>query len=160
MLVIALGLFAAAPPLVPNENYDFLSVTDGPCVPKQGVRLTEAQETECAQMSEPRHYRGTWRVGFESSVFTPAGHRLCLQTDQSAPCMQLEGKALPWPTRWECDREFEVDFIGRHTVHPGFYPAYRIVVDHLISAKRLPDPANDPEQCDPKHYPEPKGKGK
>jgi hypothetical protein len=158
MFIIALSLFGAAPPLVPDENYDFLSVTDGPCVPKQGVRLSVAQEAECARMSEPRHYRGTWYVGFESSVFTPAGHRPCLETDESDPCIELEGKPLPWPTRWECDREFEVNFIGRRTVHPGFYPTYRIVVDRLISARRLPDPPYDPDQCDPKHYPEPKGK--
>jgi len=154
--LLGLLLGNASAPGVPEENYDFLSVTKGPCVPSIGVKLTPTQEAECARMTEPRHYRGTWRVGFESSIFTPAGRRVCWETDATAQCMALEGTTLPWPTRWECDREFELDFIGRRNVSPGFFPSYRIVVDRLISVKRLPDPANDPEQCDPKHYPEPK----
>jgi len=151
-LLIAFSLAGAA---VPEENYDFLSVTDGPCIPQQGVGLTPEQKAECARMTAPRHYRGTWSVGFEWSYFTPVGHRSCLNTKEQEPCIELSGNGLPALKRWGCAREFAVDFIGRRNVQPGSYPAYKIVVDRLISAKRMPDPPPD-ENCDPKRFPEPK----
>jgi len=150
-ILIGLALLGAT---VPEENYDFLAVMDGPCVPKQGVRFTPTQEAECARMTEPRHYRGTWYVDFETSFFTPAGRRSCLKTKERDACMELSGEALPPTKRWECGREFAVDFVGRRNVLPGFYPSYRIVVDQLISVKRLPDPPD--KYCDPKRFPEPK----
>jgi len=150
-LLIALALFGAP---VPEEDYAFLGVKDDRCIPKIGVGIEPQYEAECKRMTEPRHYRGTWYVDFETSFFTPTGYRSCLETTEHNPCMELSGEALPRLKRWECGREFEVDFVGRRNVLPGFWPAYKIVVDKLIWVKRLPDPHD--ENCDPKRYPEPK----
>ena len=134
--------------MIPEENYDFLSVTDGPCVPKIGVGIEAKYEAECKRMTEPRRYRGTWYVDFETSFFTPAGRRQCWGPKGTGGCLELKGEALPWPKRSDCGREFEVDFIGRRNVLPTFYPAYTIVVDQVISARRLPDPPHDADECD------------
>lgn len=146
--LIALGLLSAT---VPEENYDFLSVTNGPCIPKFGGRIETKYKTECERMTEPRRYRGTWRVEFEGSVFTPAGIADCFETRGGTRCAYVEGKALPWPSRWACPRKYEVEFIGRRNVLPGLYGNafdYRIVVDELIEAKRLPDPPHESNDCD------------
>ena len=72
-----LGLLSAAPAAtaepakIPEENYVFLQVIDGPCVPKLGYEPKDGPE--CREWTEPRRYRGTWQVGFEDSSFIPAG---------------------------------------------------------------------------------------
>ena len=133
----------------PEDNYDFLSVTVGPCVPRFGVGIEPQHEAECRRMTEPRRYRGTWYVAFETSFFTPIGTQGCIKTKGRTNCAQLVGKTLPWPSRWACPREFEIEFIGRRNELPRFDPTpYRIIVDQLISAKRLPDPPHEPDECD------------
>src|SRR5687768_805798 len=66
---------------IPDESYEFLTVTRGPCVPKIGVGIEAEYETECKRMTEPRHYRGTWYVDFETSFFTPVGRQDCTKTE-------------------------------------------------------------------------------
>jgi hypothetical protein len=158
-----IGFLAASAPettlkdnsTIPEENYAFLSVADGSCIPQIGVKPTPQQESECKRMAEPRRYRGTWYVGFETSVFTPAGKPTCIEGVDVSNCadLWLLGGSLPWPSRWACDRKFEVEFIGRRNRSPGLYGnafAYKVVVERLITAKRLPDPPFDPDNCDPK----------
>ena len=43
---------------ISEENYDFLSVTEGPCIPKIGVGIEPKYAAECKRMTEPRRYRG------------------------------------------------------------------------------------------------------
>jgi len=138
---------AKDPSKIPEENYDFLSVIDGPCVPKLGYEPKDGPE--CGGWTGQRRYRGTWRVEFEDSSFVPRGMADCAKT--MAPCPLLAGKALPWPSRWACPRRFEVEFIGRRNRLPGWMDGsrYEIVVDTLISAKRLPDPPHEQDECDP-----------
>ena len=158
-VAIALGLLglvavqsgcaaAIAKSKIVEEHYDFLFVTDSPCVPNVSVGIDPKYQAECQRMTEPRRYRGTWFVAFETSFFTPIGKQSCIKTKARTNCAQLVGKALPWPSRWACPRQFEVEFIGRRNLLPGFDPAYRVVVDQLISAKRLPDPSHEPWECD------------
>ena len=139
---------ATDPSKIPEENYDFLQVIDGPCVPKLGFEPKDGPE--CREWTEPRRYRGTWQVEFEGSFFTPVGKQDCVAT--KAYCAWLVGKPLPWPSRWACPRMFEVEFIGRRNRLPGWLDGsrYEIVVDKLISAKRLADPPHEPDECDPK----------
>ena len=144
-LIALLGAPAVAaidPSKVPEEDYSFLSVADGHCIPKLGAKLIPEREAECRRMTEPRRYRGTWLVAFETSFFIPAGKPNCIEgvTLDYCPDLILEGKDLPWPRRLSCARMFEVDFLGRRSVWPGSEMNYRLVVDRLISAKRLPDP--------------------
>jgi hypothetical protein len=93
-------------------------------------------------MTGPRRYRGTWVVAFETSIFEPSDKPNCVEgrTLDYCPDLVLEGKALPSPGQWGCARMFQLDFVGRRSVHPGSDLNYRVVVDRLISAKRLPDP--------------------
>ena len=133
---------------IPEENYGFLSVKDGVCIPKIGVGVEPKHRAVCQRMTEPRRYRGTWYVAFETSFFTPVGMRSCIETRGLTNCAELAGSSLPWPPRWACPRKFEVEFIGRRNVMPGSFPSYRIIVDELISAKRLPDPPRHPDECD------------
>ncbi len=134
-----------------GENYDFLSVTDGPCMPKVGVGIDPKHKAECQRMTEPRRYRGSWFVAFETSLFTPVGKQSCIETEGRMPCAELVGKALPWPSRWACPREYELEFTGRRNALPRFYEgtSYKIEVENLLSAKRLPDPRHEPDDCDP-----------
>lgn len=135
---------------IPEENYDFMSVTAGPCFPRAGVGIEPKYEADCKRMTELRRYRGTWQVEFEGSFFTPIEKPDCTETKGVTDCAELVGKALPWPSRWACPRKFEVEFIGRRNALPRFDPAaYRIVVEQLISAKRLSDPPHEPDECDP-----------
>jgi hypothetical protein len=141
---------------IPEESYDFLSVTDGPCLPKAGIGIDPKFEVACKEITDPKRYRGRWFVAFETSFFTPIGHQSCIETKLYTRCIELAGTALPWPPRDECPRtqEFELEFIGRRNVLPRHLEgsAYEIVVDKLISAKRLPDPYDD--ECDPELHPE------
>lgn len=145
IILVALGLFGAT---LPEENYGFLSVTDGPCVSKADVDTGIVNREECRRMTEPKRYRGTWYVAFETSVFTPRGMRNCIEAKAPSTCARLAGAGLPWPSRWACPRAYEVEFIGRHNTLAGVDPVYRIVVDELISAKRLPDPQHESGECD------------
>lgn len=136
---------------IPEENYDFLSVTTGPCIPKIGVGIEPRFQAPCKRMTEPRRYRGTWFVAFETSYFTPVGTQSCVETRGLTNCAHLVGKALPWPSRWACPRRFELEFIGRRNLLPQFYGGtrYKIAVDRVITLKRLPDPRYEPGECDP-----------
>jgi hypothetical protein len=135
---------------IPEENYDLLTDTDDTCKPKIGVGIEPAHEAECKRMTEPRRYRGTWHVEFETSFFTPIGRQYCMETNPFGVCLELEGEALPWPPRWACPRNYEIELIGRRNLLPRFYgAAYRIAVDRVESIKRLPDPPHEPGECDP-----------
>ena len=141
---------ATATSIVPEENYDFLAKADGRCVPQIGLKFDPRQEADCKRLAEPRRYRGTWLVAFETSIFTPAGKPHCIEgvTLDYCPDLVLEGSALPWPGRWSCARRFQVDFIGRRSRWVGSELNYRVVVDRVIAVKRLQDPPHDPWDCD------------
>lgn len=143
----------SAPLNVPEEEgYAFLSVTDGPCVPKMGVDIDKKYRSQCQQKTAARRYRGTWLVDAETSLFTPGGPGSCERPGALTRCAQLEGKSLPWPSRWACPRVFEIDIIGRRNVFPQLYGglAYKISVEKVLSARRvLPDPPHEAGECEP-----------
>ena len=135
---------AATPSKAPEEDYIFLYDKDARCVPQIGVGIEPKYKTDCERMADPRRYRGTWYVDFETSFFTPVKSP-CIEgvTLDYCPDLTLEGMALPWPSRSECGRKFEVEFIGRRNVYRRGFPPYTVVVDKVISARRLPDPPCD-----------------
>jgi hypothetical protein len=156
MASIASACGIAAPPnspsiemSVPEEDYAFLSVTRGPCDAPVRSSTNAATQSDCARMTGPRRYRGTWSVDFEGSFFTPRGRLSCLDSETES-CVVLAGKSLPWPSRWACPRAYEIDFIGRRNALPNFFngSAYKVVVDKLISVRRLPDLPREADQCD------------
>ena len=127
---------------IPEENYDLLTITKGPCAPKIFMPIEKEHQAACSQMNEPRLYRGTWYVDFETSYFTPVGRAYC-GTANAADCIQLKGESLPWPKRSDCMRAYQIEFVGRRNLLPHTYDdgsAYRIMVDRVLSVKRLPDP--------------------
>ncbi|MEO5772487.1 MAG: hypothetical protein ABIQ32_00015 [Sphingomicrobium sp.] len=143
----ALQIAATDVPTIAEEDYDFIAVTKGPCALKIGVGIEPKHEAECQRITAPRRFRGTWQVEFEGSFFTPIGKPDCVETRRN--CAELVGQSLPWPSRWACPRKFEVEFVGRRNVLPRDDPsAYRIIVDKVITAKRLPDPLHEPGDCD------------
>jgi len=136
---------------IPEEDYRFLSVTNGPCFSGPGERTKLENDVVCKSMSPLRRYRGTWFVAFETSLFMPLGNPECGEVGRSVNCAELVGKALPWPSRWACPRKFAIEFIGKRNLQPQYYDdvAYKIVVQKVISIKRLPDPPYEPNECDP-----------
>lgn len=138
-------------PRAAAADFDFDNSWKSPCIPAVGREPDPAFADACKRMSGPQYFHGVWSVEFEMSNFTFPG-RLDCHRARDRSCIAIAGEALPWPGRWACSREYEVEFIGRRSLLPGPYlhggvPGYRIAVDRLISAKRLPDPP-DPN-CDP-----------
>jgi len=145
---IKVSEIAFSPPPLPEAKYSFLSTTAGPCVPKVGVGIDPKHRADCKRMTKAERYRGTWYTDFETSFFTPVGEQSCIKAKLSRCAELTGGKALPWPSRAACPRLWEVEFIGRRNVLPGFAPSYRIVVDEVIDFKRLPDPPHETGECD------------
>src|SRR3982751_3130022 len=88
------------------SDFDFAAAWDSPCVPTRKRRGPDPAFAEaCAEWSEPQYYHGVWSVGFEESNFTFMGKMDCYKM-QDHSCIELRGKALPWPSRWTCNREF------------------------------------------------------
>lgn len=144
---IKVAEIAFSPPPLPEAEYTFLSAT-GPCVPKIGVGVEPKHRAACKRMTKPERYRGTWYTDFETSFFTPIGEDSCIETKVMGCAALVGGEALPWPSRAACPRLWQVEFIGRRNVLPGFDPPYRIVVDEVIDFKRLPDPPHAADECD------------
>jgi hypothetical protein len=136
---------------IPEENYDLLTITDDTCKPEIGVGIKSKYEAACKQMTEPRRYRGTWYVDFETSFFTPIGKQDCIET-KVPDCVELAGDALPWPRRSDCPRQYQIELIGRRNLLPRYFTgaAYKVIVDRVVSVKRLPDPPHKPGECNPR----------
>jgi len=145
----------AVPLADPKREFKFELVEQQPCSWTRERRGPDPRfASECGRLSGPLRWHGTWSVESEGSDFMPEGGLTCPRS-LSSPCsIAIEGKALPWPGRWACPRHFKIEFIGRRSLLPGPYGSfgmtqYRIVVDRLISAKRLPDEQKyDPRECD------------
>lgn len=144
--VKAIGIF---PRELPEETYDFLAVTTGPCVPKIGVRTDPRQLLACKRMTPKRRYRGTWLVGFETSLFAPAEKSSCADAKALANCAELVGNLYFRPhSRRACPKLYRLEFIGHRNALPGTDPAYRITVDEVLAYQPLPDPPHQPGECD------------
>jgi hypothetical protein len=147
--VKTIGIF---PRRFAEENYDFLSVTTGPCAPKNGIMVGPNQRLVCKRLTQPLRYRGTWLVGSKTSLFTPSGSS-CIDAKSSANCAQLLNakdalaSAIRRDSSWACLKMYRVEFIGRRNVLPNVDPAYRITVDELLAYWPLPDPPHKPDEC-------------
>ena len=155
-IVFVLALFAAGaqesrdgPPPGMHQaspgDFDFVTAWDSPCVPTRNRLGPDPAFAEaCEKWSEPQYFHGVWSVGFEESNFTFMGKMDCYKM-RDRSCIELRGKALPWPGRSDCNREFELKFIGRRTKHPvqsSGAPSYVVDVDRVLAARRLPAPYN------------------
>jgi hypothetical protein len=133
------GMHQASP-----SDFDFAAAWDSPCIPTRDRREPNpAFAKACAEWSEPQYFHGVWSVGFEESNFTFMGKMDCY-TMRDHSCIELRGKALPWPTG-DCTREFELEFIGRRTryaVQSTGAPAFVVSVDRVISTRQLQAPYN------------------
>lgn len=111
------------------------------------IRLGGAFPTDavggCYAMDKPKRWRGFFRYDFERSLF--CADRQC--SDTLGGQMWLSGKAAGlWPNpKTDQGSLYEIEFIGRRTAVRGYhghqsqYP-YEVVVDRLISMKRIEAP--------------------
>jgi hypothetical protein len=139
------------PPIGMNQaspsDFDFAAARDSPCVWRLKDRRApdRAFAEACKQWSDPQYFHGVWSVGFEESNFTFMGKMDCYKM-QDHSCIELRGEALPWPSRSDCNREFELKFIGRRSRYAiaGIMgsPTFAVTVDRVIYARRLPAPYN------------------
>lgn len=130
------------------SDFDFPAAWDSPCTPTRTRRDTDPAFAEaCKQWSEPQYFHGVWSVGFEESNFTFMGKMDCYKM-QDRSCIELRGNALPWPARFDCNREFELKFVGRRSRYAipsesgHGAPVFAVTVDRVIYARRLPAPYN------------------
>lgn len=79
---------ASSEPLATGDQL-FSKALDDRCIPKIAVGIEAKFEADCLHMSEPQRWRGTWRVAFEDSTFTPARQEQC----NVGYCISLEGKS-------------------------------------------------------------------
>lgn len=126
------------------SDFDFAAARDSPCIwPLKGRHAPDPAFAEaCKQWSDPQYFHGVWSVGFEESNFTFMGRMDCYKMRDNS-CIELRGEALPWPARWDCNREFELKFIGRrsrYALADTGSPTFAVTVDRVIYARRLPAP--------------------
>ena len=107
-----------------------------------GIEAMPSEIDKCFKMEPQRRWNGLYVTGFEWSRFCPAPAPECSDTstgryitldDSAAP-------ALPAYAGEESPPRYEVEFVGRKTVFPidgPSVPIYEMVVDRLISIKRI-----------------------
>ena len=131
-----------------EENYDFLAVTTGPCVPKAGIPIGPKQRAACQRMTPKRRYRGTMYAGGGTYLFAPVGQPSCAGAKDQPNCAELVGDMWFRPQyELECPTLYRVELIGRRNVLPGADPAYRINVDEVLAYWQLDDPPNAAGRC-------------
>jgi hypothetical protein len=148
---IKVQTFGIFPREFPEESYDFLTVTSGPCAPRAGVRIGPKQALACKRMTSKRRYRGTWLLDSSRSLFAPAGKPNCLDSQMQETCAELGGKGLDWLRPYSqshmCPALYRLEFVGRRNVAPNGRPAYRIAVENVIAYEKLPDPPHGDGFC-------------
>lgn len=152
LMLVAAPTAADGPPpgvhqAVPSD-FDFANAYESPCIPTRTRRDPDPAFAEaCKQWSEPQYFHGIWEIGFEVSNFTFMGKMECFKM-QDRSCIDLIGDALPKRPPSDCNREYELKFIGRRTpyaVYGGGGPGsvlYVVKVDKVVSARLLPAPYN------------------
>jgi hypothetical protein len=144
--VKSIGIF---PREFPEETYDFLTETSGPCVTGIGTQMDPKQLRTCKRMTPKRRYRGTWLVGSEASLFAPVGKPDCTNAMAVANCAELVGAQYFGPhSPRSCPKLYKVEFVGQRNALPASHPAYRITVDYILADQPLPDPPHKPGECD------------
>ena len=129
----------------PSE-FNFAGSWDGPCAATRARKEADRGfAAACKRWSEPQYFHGVWEVGFETSNFTFMGKMDCKKMQDNS-CIDLEGEALPKRPPYDCNREFELKFVGRRSLYavPGHLstPTFAVTVDRVISARLLPTPYN------------------
>ena len=118
----------------------------GPCIPKIGMGIDPKFEAMCRDMTEPRVWRGLWAYGFEWSQFCEEPAKSCGDRPKRDPDITWLTFGENWPLGLDTKREagalFQVEFVGRRTVHKGMKGhmgvfQYEMVVDRLISMKEI-----------------------
>lgn len=108
---------------------------------------------KCYRFDPPRRFHGVWRDAFEGSAFYDSLDAMPAYTAPvAADFAWLDVEKVPAADlRMDCRRCSEValiDFVGRKTSfrgrygHMGMSPNY-IIVDKIISMRRLPTPPDD-----------------
>ncbi len=139
--VKTIGIF---PREFPEETYDFLAMTNGPCVQE----IKAIMRTACERMTPKRRYRGTLFASGQTFLFAPAGHPPCAGEGGQAGCVAVEGNMWIRPDYdAQCPRLYRLELVGRRNVLPRANPTYRIMVDEIVAYQELDGPPNEPANC-------------
>ena len=97
---------------------------------------------KCVRMTPRKQFRGLWRADFEGSQFCEGPATACEFTRDGSTAW-LSGQT----EEYEDGELYRVKFIGRKTIDAGTYGhfgmyAHEVVVDRMISRKRLKRPKN------------------
>lgn len=121
-----------------------------PCFRVVEFGIQHVGEEACFRFGPPARMQGVWLPEFEgSSFFQNARVRPTRDFSRSQTWLDLDSRVVLPKLGVRDDGELKavaVDFVGRRSIFPGMYghlggSRHYIIVDRLISAKLLPDPA-------------------
>lgn len=100
---------------------------------------------QCFEMQEPRRFRGLWRNEFEGSRFCPEPARECGHDTPGDEIWLTFSEDLPQSKLDDFGGLYELDLVGRRTLHQGRHGHFGLydhvlIVDRVISMKEMEAP--------------------
>jgi hypothetical protein len=119
-----------------------------------GIRYIEGVALDaCVRMSPSQTFRGLWRNEFEGSRFCPAPAQECtFHTNGDKIWLTFPKDLRPYNIE-ASGGLYELEFVGRQTMHRGFsghlgVSDHEIIVDRLISMRELQPPPPPPTKAE------------
>ena len=113
-------------------------------IQKAGMDAFPDSTEQCFHMTPRQRWRGVWRNDFEGQIFCPAPARDC--SPGSDDVWLNFSKQLPHSKLESIGGLYEIEFIGRKTVHRGRFGHFgmfnhEVVVERVISLRELEPPS-------------------
>jgi hypothetical protein len=110
-----------------------------------GIEALPSGIDKCFKMERQRRWSGLYVTGFEWSRFCPAPAQECSDSSpgEYIKLVDSSATALPGYVGEESPPLYTIEFVGRKTVFPidgPSVPIYEMLVDRLISIKRIEAP--------------------
>ena len=114
-------------------------------IQKAGIDALPDGTEQCFQMTPSQRWRGVWRNDFEGQRFCPAPARDCFDDSPGDDVWLTFSKELPHSKMQPIGGLYEIEFIGRKTVHRGRFGHFgmsdhEMVVERVISLRELEPP--------------------
>lgn len=114
-------------------------------VQKKGINTFADRTEQCFHMTPRQRWRGVWRSNFEGQSFCPAPARDCIDDPPGGDIWLTFSEQLPHSKMQSIGGLYEIEFIGRKTVHPGRFGHFgmfdhEMVVERVISLRELEPP--------------------
>lgn len=99
----------------------------------------------CFEMQEPRRWRGLWRNVFEGSRFCPEPARECDDDSPGEDIWLTFSEQLPHSKFDDYGGLYELEIVGRRTLHRGRYGHFgmsdhELIVDRVVSIREVEPP--------------------